>query len=152
MVPGTYKARAVEAVLAQTEKGKEYVGVTFEVVDGEFKGSSITTQLWWTPAAEDYTRANLKKLGWDNGVKNVDGHAHLTVSDAPIAIGVKSEEYNGKTSLKVDWMVSPPSGVRESDKLSGKQAADLLARIKGQRVNGARTSPREEYGPGADDF
>ena len=152
MVPGTYKAKAVEAVLAQTEKGAEYVGVTFEVVEGEFKESRITAQMWWTPKAEDYTRANLKKLGWDNGVKNVDGHAHLILSDAPIAIGVKQEEYNGRTSLKVDWVVSPPAGVKEADKLSGKQAQDLLARIKGQRVNGARTSPREEFGPGADDF
>lgn len=153
MIPGTYRVKATEAVLAQTENGKEYVGVTFEVVDGEFKGSSITTKLWWTPNAEEYTKANLKRLGWGGDVRNVDGHAHLTLPDAPIAIGVKSEEYNGKTSLKVDWMVSPPSGVKEGDKLTGEQAKNLLARIKGQRVNGARqASPREEYGPGADDF
>lgn len=153
MIPGTYKTKAIEAVLAQTEKGAEYIGVTFEVVEGEFEGSRITAQMWWTPKAEKYTKASLEKLGWNGGVKNVDGQAHLLLSDSPVAIGVKQEEYNGRTSLKVDWVVSPPSGVKDGDKLTGKQAQDLLSRIKGQSQNGrGRPSPREEYGPGADDF
>ena len=160
MIPGIYKSKVVEAVLAQTEKGQEYIGVTFEVVDGEFAGSAITTQLWWTPKAEEYSRGNLKRLGWNGEVRNVDGQVHLVIPSSVVPIGVKEEEYNNKTSLKVAWMVSPPSGVRDSDKLSGKQAANLLSRIKGQQSSnghggGSRTSSgrsaREEYGPGADE-
>lgn len=154
MIPGIYKARPVEAILCSTEANKEYVGVTFEIAEGEFTGSQITRQMWWTPAAEQYTRADLKRLGWTGGVKNVDGQAHLVLPDTPVPIGVKEDTYNGKTSMKVDWVVSPPAGVRDSDKLTGRAASDLLARIKGQQSNGRAQSnrqAREEFGPGADD-
>jgi len=153
MGPGTFKAKPVDAVLAQTSKGTEFVGVTFEVTEGDCIGERITASLWWTPKTEERTRADLRKLGWQDGVKNVDGHAHLVLVPNPIAIGVKEDEYNGKTSLKVDWIGSPPSGVRDEDKLSGRAAADLLARLKGQAPTNGRAAPSSrshEYVQGTD--
>lgn len=156
MIPGIYKARPTEAILCCTEKNVEYVGVTFEITEGEYIGSAITRQFFWTPKSEDYTRADLKRLGWTGNTKNVDGQAHLVLPSDAVPICIKEELYNGKTSLKVDWVVSPPAGVRESDKLNGRAAAELLARIKGQSPpNGVRNmsnrQARDEYGPGAGD-
>lgn len=159
MVPGIYKGRPIEAVLAATESNKEYIGVTFEVSEGEYEGSRITAQLWMTEKAEKYSKATLEKLGWQGNAKNVNGAYTLELPDAAVPFCVKQEEYNGRTSLKVDWIVNPPYGVKEGDKLSGRAASDLLNRIKGEKANGRASgavnvngrNARQEFGPGADD-
>jgi hypothetical protein len=159
MKPGIYVGRVIEAVLACTEKNVEYIGITFEVTGPEFVGSCITAQQWWTEKAKPYTKATLEKLGWQGGVRNVNGAAHLELTSEPVPFAVKEDSYNGKTSLKVDWIVSPPFGVRESDKLTGKAAAAFIADLKGEKkpasngyaAAGNGRSARQEYGPGADD-
>jgi hypothetical protein len=167
MVPGIYKGRPIEAVLACTESNKEYIGVTFEVSEGEHEGARITAQLWMTEKAEKYSRATLEKLGWTGNAKNVNGAFTLELPDTAVPFCVKTEEYNGRTSLKVDWIVNPPYGVKEGDKLSGRAAQDLLTRIKGEKANGRGNgaangngrgqsngyagNARQEFGPGADD-
>lgn len=137
--PGIYKATPIDNAICATKKGSEYIGVVFEVAEGDHKGEKITASLWWTEKTETRTRGDLATLGWDGMVgSDENGKARLQGLTKTVPIGVVEETYEGKTSLKVSWIGAPPSGIGAESRLTMREAGNLLRAIGAKASGGAK--------------
>ncbi len=141
MKAGQFQARGIEAALCAGSNGTEYVGAVFEIVDGECKGETIAGKLYWTEKTQERTKKSLALMGWKG---EIDRDAKIVGLPNTVPIGVIEDEYQGKKSLKVDWVGYPPvSGINNKDRLTMAAAKRFAAELAGSSGgSGQRQAPR----------
>ena len=151
MEPGKYLMCATDAQLGMTEGGKEQVAVLLEVVEGEFKGDSLTWYGYFTDKTTATTLKSLRALGWEGTditkLDSVRGEAACTVTE---------EEYEGKVSLRVRWVGGGGLGLKNV--MDDRQKAAFAKRMQGailaqsKPVNETAKKPKPPARePGSDD-
>lgn len=141
MKPGTYKAKAVSGALGETSKGDPQVAVEFEVVEGEFAGQTITWFGYFTDRTTERTMQALRFAGW----KTDDLSDLAGLGSTEVKIVCQNEEYQGKTSLKVQW-VNKIGGLALKAPMDASKAKAFAQRMKGEAV-----ASRSEMPAHADD-
>lgn len=130
---GRYNARATEAALGATNKGTEYVGVYFDILDEEGKrtGESIRWDAYFSGKAEQFTLEGLAHCGWGGD----DFDKFTGVTDRVVSIVVEHEvsSENGKAYARVRW-VNPKSNRGEvvRNALDDSARASFADRMKGR--------------------
>lgn len=126
---GSFNARVISRDLAESSQKKPQVVVGFEVLDGDQIGKHITGYFSLSEAAYRYTVEKLRIMGW----QGVDLADLSTVGAAgPVEIVCKSEEYNGKVSMKVQFVNAPGrSGVEVKGALDAAGKRALAQRMRG---------------------
>jgi hypothetical protein len=116
---GTYKARAKEWAFGLSQTGKEQIAITFDILDEEERGETITWYGYFSDAALNRTVEALHYCGWDGD--NLEQIGHL--KDHEVQLVVEDEEYEGKVRTKVRWV----NAIR--DQLPPEEQRDIAQRI-----------------------
>jgi hypothetical protein len=158
---GTYRARAIEAALGETDAGKEQVAVRFELLD--LPGQGITWYGYFTEKSTPITLKALRTAGWRGNDLMDLGDLCNPETTPEVYLVVEHETYEGKTSAKVRW-VNGAGGLSIKKALDPNKAKIFAARMKGQivafdqntgtpKTNGAAKPPppAEEQSPFSDD-
>lgn len=101
---GRYEARAVEAILGETNSGKEQLEIVWEIIGGEHEGAQCSSMSYFTGGAKPITIELMRFLGWSEGadLDSIRGTATISLYD---------EAYNGELRQKVRAYV-PRAGVQ----------------------------------------
>lgn len=133
---GTYRARAIEAALGETDTGKEQIAVRFSLLDLE--GQEITWYGYFTDKTLETTFKALRTAGWKG--QDLSDLADLCNPETPeVTLVVEQEEYEGKVRARVRW-VNGAGGLALKKALDPNKAKAFAARMKGQIVAFDRTS------------
>lgn len=81
---GQYRAAVVDAVLAETATGKEYVAVRFRFAGGPLDGKEITAEKYLTDRAWEYSLKDLRTCGWAGD--NVNDLSSMTGTEVMVTI------------------------------------------------------------------
>jgi len=128
MIPeGTFKARAVEAVLGTTSKGGEQVAVQFQILEGEAQGQYIT---WWgffTEKTTERTLESLEHCGWTgddlSNLEGIDRHEVYLVIEHEM-------DQQGELRARVRW-VNSSGGIAMQNRMAPADAASFAQRMRG---------------------
>lgn len=133
---GKYRARAADAVLSDTDSGKEQVAIQFAFLD--HPGVTLTWYGFFTEATYERTVQSLRYCGWagndlsvfleDEIAKNGIESTGLTANE--VVLVVENEEYNGKVRPRVRW-VNSAGGMGVKNVMSRARAVEFSARMKG---------------------
>lgn len=127
---GRYVARAVDAILGESGRGKEQLEITWEILgvkgdDGktaecEHTGAQVVSQHYFTGGAKPITMAMMKHVGWTEGadLDTLRGSASITLYD---------DTYQGETTQKVKVFV-PQSGSGGYRTPEGKRKSPAAAK------------------------
>jgi hypothetical protein len=131
---GTYRAKAVEAALGETDTGKEQVAVQFRLLD--FEPQTITWYGYFTEKTTESTFRALRTAGW-KGQDLMDLSDLCAPAETPeVHLVVEHETYTNtagetKTQAKVRW-VNGTGGLAIKKALDPNKAKAFAARMKGQ--------------------
>lgn len=127
MNAGTYVARAVEWEFGWTKNQNEQVAVSFEATEGDFAGERIAWFGFFTDKTQKRTVESLRLCGW----KGTD-LSDLSGLDAnEVKIVVAEEEYEGKVTLKVQWVNSlTGGGIALKQVMTDAEKRTFAARMK----------------------
>ncbi len=151
---GTYRARALDAALGSTSKGKEQVAVKFDLLD--FPGQSITWFGYFTEATTNSTFRALRTAGWKGS--DLSDLSDLSNPEGPeVYLVIEHETYENKKIAKVRW-VNSAGGMALKSRLEPDQAKAFAAKMKDQvaafdaaaKMNGG-AAPRAAKRQGSDD-
>ena len=141
MIPeGKYKVRGVEGALcAVGQNDTEAVQVIVEIQDGEHKGERYRWDGWLTEKTAQRTLESLRHLGWETD--RLDDLRGIDSKDAVAVIEHETNEQNGKTYARVQWINGVGAGIKEEqkvDRVAAKALADRFAAMaRGTRVGAA---------------
>ncbi len=131
---GTYRAKAIEAALGETETGKEQVAVRFQLLDS---AEQITWFGYFTEKTTESTFRALRTAGW-KGQDLMDLADLCAPAETPeVNLVVEHETYTNpetgqtKTQAKVRW-VNGTGGLSLKKALDPNKAKVFAARMKGQ--------------------
>lgn len=154
-----YLAKAVATSWGTSSNGNYQIGVTVEVVEGEFAGSEITWLGHFTEKTQDRTIESLQNMGWKGDdlteLEALDGADCARVLPDHFEIACDVEVYEGNQQLKVKWINRPGAGrFAFKEKLGGSALKDFAAQMRGTirgaqggKPNGsAPTKPSGGYG------
>jgi hypothetical protein len=140
---GTYRARAIEAALGETETGKEQIAVQFQLLDLE--GQQITWYGYFTEKTLETTFKALRTAGW-KGQDLTDLSDLCAPAETPeVHLIVEHETYENpqtgetKTRARVRW-VNGTGGLALKKALDPNKAKAFAARMRGQIVAFDRSS------------
>jgi hypothetical protein len=132
---GTYRAKAAEAALGETETGKEQIAVRFDLLDLE--GQSITWFGYFTEKTTESTIKALRTAGW-KGSDLMDLSDLCNPETTPeVHLVVEHESYTNpqtgqtKVQAKVRW-VNGSGGLALKKALDPNKAKAFAARMKAQ--------------------
>jgi hypothetical protein len=125
ITPGTYRARPVALILAESKAGNPYVQGQFEPVD------MPGTVLYWngnlvSDKQKNITFKTLRLLGF----RGDDLTAITYNKEGEVLIVVENEEYNGKQHSRVQW-VNSTQGKKVESTLDPAKAAAFAAKMRG---------------------
>lgn len=127
--PGKYRAYAKGAKFDKTKaKGTDYVAVEFEIMEGPHKGETITWYGYFTEATQGRTVESLQHAGCTfpgDDVTDLEG-----LGTTEVQIVVNHEEYQGKTSARVQWVNSMSVGP-QVHQMAPDQKSAFAARLRG---------------------
>lgn len=133
-IQGIFKARAVEWGLGCTDKGSEYIAVSFEILEGEHAGKRVTWPGYFTDKTTDRTIDSLRYCGW-----SCDNIAALTgMGTADVEIVVEVEDYQArdgawKKASRVRW-VNRPSSLQVRGAMDAAAAKSFAERMMGNVI------------------
>lgn len=139
---GTFRAKAIHAVLDQANTGTWQAVIRFSILDEEYAGAEITAWLYCSEAALPRTVEALRYCGWEGD----DLNDLSTVGSKDCELVIVEDEYNGKVRLKVKWVNELGSGgVRESRTPEDQRKA-FAAKMRGSILalgakNGGKSAP-----------
>lgn len=142
--PGTYAARATDAVLGYTSNGSEQVAVAFVLLDD--KGQQTVTHITWygffTEKTTERTIQALRHCGWQG-----DDLSELsTVGSADVELVIDDEpDLQGQMRTRVRWVNALGSSAPAiKDRMGDAQRKAFAAKMRGMVVaaNGGKASPR----------
>jgi hypothetical protein len=150
---GTYRAKAREAALGETDAGKEQVAVLFDLLD--LQGQTINWYGYFTEKTEQSTIKALRTAGW-TGTDLLD-LSGLCPGSVEVYLVVEHETYTNpttnetKTTAKVRW-VNGAGGLSLKKALDPNKARAFAARMKGQitaydRAAGTPKAPAPKRAP-----
>lgn len=153
---GYHRGRAIPGSAefgTSPEKGTNFVRVTFEIVDGEFKGGRVSWDGYFTDASSQRTVESLTHCGCvfpDNDVTNLAG-----IDANEVSLDVEHEEYDGKTYARVAWVNSLSRGIKAELKMGDTQKAAFknsmmgkIALLRGTGSGGAGGAQQPAAGGG----
>jgi hypothetical protein len=126
MKAGLYVAKAESWELATSENGKEYIAISFEIMEGEAIGRRVPWRGFFTEKTQTRTLEALRYCGWD-------GHDFLKLDGMNknlVQLDISEEEYKGKMYPKVQW-VNRLGGMAVKNAMTDAQRAAFAARMKG---------------------
>lgn len=151
MDEGDYPCVAVTHKWGYSSKGGEQVGVRVKLVDGPYKGRTLTWYGYFTDAATDIAIRGLRALGMTgDDVRDLSGMYRPDVTPA-IAV-VQHDEYEGKKRARVAFLNG--SDVAMKEEMTSTQLDAFAKRMRGafQRAGGGGGSqPRQAAGNGRRD-
>lgn len=119
---GRFRARAIEGAWGYTQNGNEQVAVLFKLETGR--------NLTWYGYMSEKTHERTMNALITCGVTDLETLEGL--ADNEVDLVVEHEEYNGKTTARVQWVNALGSGgVAIKDKVEGSEKAAMLAKHKG---------------------
>ncbi len=126
------------SVLSKSSQGNGQIIISFKNDDGD----TIDAYLSCSKDAWPYTERKLKTLGFDVDEHDLDIRPLNRGTESPIAgveteIDVKEDTYNGKTTLKVDW-IGPRIGAAQMP----SSDEDAFAAALRNRLIGERGAPK----------
>jgi hypothetical protein len=134
---GTFRARAVPnpewgnapaALCSSSQKGTPYVGVLFEVQEGEDQGCQIKAELYLTENTRDRAIESLIHCGWDG--EDLDDLSTVGSKDCQIVVG--EEDYKNQVRLKVQWVNAIGASGIVPGPMSAEQRKTFAASMRGQ--------------------
>lgn len=125
---GTYRARATEGALGETQTGKEQVAVRFSLLD--FEPQTITWYGYFTEKTTESTFRALRTAGWRG--QDLADLSDLSREDAPeVHLVVEHEtDQQGTPRAKVRW-VNGTGGMGLKAALPADKAKAFAARMRG---------------------
>lgn len=148
---GKYRAKAIDWGLdARGENQTPCLAVEFEVVDGPAAGARIYHWIYFTERSLENAVVSLRRMGWKGDDLSTLGDPNAGLGTV-VEIDCQTEEYQGKTELKVKW-VNEAGGARRRNPPPAAFAGfaeTMRARVAGI---GAQRSPKgdaHEPGPSA---
>jgi hypothetical protein len=150
MQPGTYTARAVNAVLARTSKGNPQVAVEFMLLDEHVHGQRITWFGFFTDRTYERTIQSLRHCGWEGDDLSELGSVGST--DCRLDIGY--EEYDGKQQLRVRWVNSLSGVVVQSPMTTDEAklfAAEMRNRVRAVDISQPKKRQPQKAHDGSDE-
>lgn len=158
-----YHAKAIACSFGIAEKGTHQVGVTVEIVEGDFAQHTITWLGYFTDGTSARTIESLQHMGWKGDdlseLEDLDAEACARLLPEPIEIVCEPDTYNNETRLKVRWVNRIGAGrFGFKQPLAGAAlkgfAAQMKAQIRGMRgPQNSKSAPttRHPNAPGSDD-
>lgn len=148
---GKYRAKACEVMLGKSSgKGTPFVGVMFEVTQGDLTGTRVKWEGWLTDKTAERVFESLQHCGWhgDDLSQFAGGNLH-GLDTNEVELVVEMEEYNGddpkhagKSFPKVQWVNKVGSG----PKFSGESMDVAQAAAFGQKFRGLAAAVRAKSG------
>ncbi len=137
LTEGKFKARARKEpwALSESSKGTPQVTANFEITTEGYQGESMPWYGYLSEGAADRTIESLRYMGWKG-----DNLTQLDNLDAnEVELVIANEEYEGKTSLRIQWVNR--LGVTAAPMAADKAkvfAAAMQARIRALDAAGGR--------------
>jgi hypothetical protein len=137
----TLRAKAINTTTGESEKGSRFVAVGMEIVDDEnFAGETITWLGYLTEKTTARTVESLQHMGYqgDDLGQFEDAGADACAELLPIVVDLvcEPEEYEGKWTLKVQWVNRSGGGRFKAKKpLVGGELKAFAAQLKGAFKN-----------------
>jgi hypothetical protein len=142
--PGTFRARAVEGAMGETEGGKPQIAIELQVLDEGFAGETITWFGYFSEKTLKRTFESLRILGWKgDDLTSLDG-----ITDNEVKIVVIEDTYEGKTRLKVNW-INRPGGLALKTPMSPDRVKSFAAEMRGEAVASRQGKPAQTAKPRA---
>lgn len=143
---GTYRAKAVEGALGETDTGKEQIAVRFELLDVE--GQFITWYGYFTDKTLETTFKAIRTAGWKG--QDLADLSDLSGQDVPEVMLVIEHETDqqGKPRARVRW-VNSAGGLALKKALDGNKAKTFAAKMRGKLAafdRSAGTKPPQRNG------
>lgn len=132
MIPeGQYTATCIDKQFGTTSTGKKQVVLRFRIDSGEHAGQELNWYGYFTDRTWERTLESLRYCGFKGD--NLD---QLGPLDQQVSIVVGHNEYEGKTSARVDWINRLGEGsISLSNPMKGdelrKFAASMRKRVQG---------------------
>lgn len=135
-----YRAKAKEWQLGESENGKPFVGVLFEVLTADAQEKHLTWRGFFTEATTERTIESLRYMGFEGD----DLEQLVGLDRNEVDLVVEDEEYDGKTYARVQW-VNRAAALRVKQALTGDKAKSFAASMKAafrthDAANGKRAS------------
>lgn len=126
--PGTYRARAKEWALCDTQEGKPQIAVLFEILDDDdHKGRRLTWYGAFTEKTTERTLEALRGCGWTGDhLADLRG---MGTKDVEIVIDME-QGLDGKDRVRIRW-VNPIWGLSVRQPMSADKIRDLAERTRG---------------------
>lgn len=136
---GRYKAVAVPfdgkyVEFGKSKAGNEQCAVTFEITEGDDKGTRLP---WWgsfSRNAMEYTIRGLRAMGFEGDDLST---IHRQRLDNEVVVQVEHNSFTGRngeqrTSARVVWVYDPRGAQRArfAEALEGNELADFAARMR----------------------
>ena len=127
---GKYNVKATDAQLGTTDKGTDYIGIDFQILDeGEFFGHHITYYGYFSEKAFKWTLKAMRAAGFEG----LDMNDLSSIIDSECNIEVEHDEWEGKVSAKVKW-VNASGGVAMQNKMDDNQRSSFAKRMRAMIV------------------
>jgi len=108
-----------------TEKGTPQIGIDLEIIGGELEGATATTVLYFSEAAQQYSIARLRALGWaGDDLANLDG-----IDSAEAIALVKYETWEGEERMRIEIMTGG-GGMKFKTTMNDQQKRMFAASMK----------------------
>jgi hypothetical protein len=149
--PGTFRARATAAVLAESGNGNPQIAISFQILDEAFAGSTIP---YYGSFSKNLGKGKktpfqrtieaLRLCGWEG-----DDLSDLsTVTANEVSLVLDFEEFEGEKKLKVKW-VNAPGGVAVKNPMNEVQAKGFAARMRGEIIAASKKIAKPANGGGS---
>lgn len=129
MEKARYRVKARKAEFGEAGNGSEQIGIDFEIVEGEHKGTHVAYYGSFNgDQATEITIKAMRTAGWRGD--NIADLSTLARPDVPECdLVCEPETYEGKQKLKAKW-VNPAGGLAMKKPLDEAKKASLAQRIR----------------------
>lgn len=128
ITPGTWKAKALGALLGYTKGGNDQVGIGFVILEGPSQGQSITYYGQFGEASLEFTLGALRNSGWiGDDLADLSG---VGVTDVSPYLVIAHEEFDGKVSARVKW-VNAGGAIAMKEVMGRGEAQAFSQRMRG---------------------
>ena len=135
---GTYRAKATDAALGETQGGAEQVAIAFAILTPGFESHRVAYYGTFGIKALEYTVKAMRACGWQ-GLDLSD----LSGIDAnEVNLVIAHEEYNGTVRAKVKW-VNDGAGAHVKKQLDPAAAKSFAQRMRGAIAGIDAATPKQ---------
>ncbi|HEY2735947.1 MAG TPA: hypothetical protein VGI70_18245 [Polyangiales bacterium] len=153
---GNWKARAIEANLANADTGTPHVSILFRLVEGPDEGQTIQWNGYLSDKALERSLESLRHCGWDSD--NLSELASVTKNEVRLVVEHEVSQQGesvGKVFARVRW-VNAADALRVRNPMSPGDKAAFAERMRGAVIahrmkTGAAAAPSGNSAKPTDD-